>query len=112
VDDFAALLDAHDCTGGDCSRWSHTQVVLVAPADVATVADELRLLAGVRNCLTARGLTMLETVPTPRFHPAGDDEPKPWPVRYVSALPGARGRPASRQGRFAALRDLFSQRWP
>jgi hypothetical protein len=109
MDDFAALLDGHDCAGSDCSRWSHTQVVLVAPEDVATVAAELRLLAAVRDTLTARGLTMLETVPTPRFDPADDGEPQPWPVKYVSALPGARGRPAQRRGLFAALRETFNQ---
>jgi hypothetical protein len=110
VDDVATLIDGHDCTGGDCSRWSHTQVVPVAPEDVATVADELRLLATVRDTLAARGLTMLETVPTPRFDPAGDGEPQPWPVKYVSTLPNARGRPAPRRGRFAALRDAFNGR--
>jgi hypothetical protein len=109
VDDFAALVDGHDCTGSDCSRWSHTQVVLVAPEDVATVAAELRLLASVRDALSARGLTMLETVPTPRFDAAGVGEPQPWPVKYVSALPGARGRPVQRRGPFAALRDAFNQ---
>ncbi len=109
MDDFAALLDGHECTGNDCGRWSHTQVVLVSAEDVATVAAELRLLATVRDTLTARGMTMLETVPTPRFDPA-DTEPQPWPVKYVSALPGARGRPTRRRSLFAALRDAANGR--
>jgi hypothetical protein len=110
VEDFAALIDGHNCTGNDCSRWSHTQVVLVDAADVATVAAELHLLTTVRDTLAARGQTMLETVPTPRFDPAGDSEPQPWPVKYVGALPGARGRPAPRRGLFAALRDAINGR--
>jgi hypothetical protein len=108
VEDFAALIDGHDCTGGLCSRWSHTQLLLVSAEDVATVADELRTLTGVRDCLTTRGHTMLETVPIPRFDPGQGAQP--WPVKYVTSLPGRQGRKLEKTSRIAALRELFSQR--
>jgi hypothetical protein len=76
---------------------------------VATVRAELTTLAGVRDRLAERGCLMLETVPTPRFDSSSDHEPKPWPVKFVSSVPG---RPAGsggrRPSRLAALRRLLS----
>jgi len=73
---------------------------LIAPADVATVADQVRTLRAVRECLAARHLRMLETVPTPQF--AGpDDAPAAWAVRYDddivtrAARPGTPGSPGA-----------------
>jgi hypothetical protein len=80
VEDLAALLEAHTCSG-QCSRRTHSQPVLLAPADVATFLDELRMLTRVRHCLTEHGYRMLETVPTPQFEP-GATESKSWAVRY------------------------------
>ena len=89
MEDLAAQLDAHVCAGG-CSAWTHTEDVLVAPADVADPRAELAMLATVRDTLAERGLVMLETDPTPRFE-SGTSAPKPWALRYES-----RDRPARR----------------
>jgi hypothetical protein len=110
VEDFGPLIDAHNCAdAGLCSRESHTQLVLISPEDVATVRAELTTLANVRDRLAERGCRMLETVPTPRFDPAEDHEPKPWPVIYVSSVPG---RPAGTGRRRRGWAALFGQRWP
>jgi hypothetical protein len=52
---------------------------------------------------------MLETVPTPRFDPPDDREPKPWPVVYVSSAPG---RSAGTGRRRRGWAGLIAQRWP
>ncbi len=85
VEELAALLDEHTCApNGECTRRSHTQLVLVGPAEVQSTSEQIRLLLGIRDLLTARGLSMLETEPLPRFE-AGENEPKPWKVRYTQA---------------------------
>jgi hypothetical protein len=85
MEDLGALLDSHQCAGGQCTRDTHTQVVQVSAADVATTADELHTLAAVRDCLSEHGFRMLETVPTPRFEDGVDSESKPWPIVYDHA---------------------------
>jgi hypothetical protein len=110
VEDFGALIDAHNCAdAGLCSRQSHTALVMVSPEDVATVRDELKTLGHVRDCLSERGCQMLETVPTPRFDPPDDREPKPWPVVYVSSAPGRSAETGRRRRGWAGL---IAQRWP
>ena len=89
MQDLAGLLDAHVCDGR-CSRTTHSQRVLISPADVASVAAELRTLCEVRDLLSGRGLVMLEGEPTPRFGPGELDERKPWWVRYQPLTPAAR----------------------
>jgi hypothetical protein len=95
VEDFAALVDAHVCAES-CSGFTHTQAVLVAPADVASVAAELRILGEVRDRLADRGMIMLEGDPTPRFEAVPDAEPKSWDVRYESRVRA----PSTRRGWF------------
>jgi hypothetical protein len=109
VEDFAALLDAHDCAGGACSRGSHTQLVLVSPDDVAAPADEITMLLRVRDGLAERGFTMLETEPTPRFDATLNSEPKPWAVNFEPSLPGSPGTETGgrRATRFAVLRKFW-----
>ncbi|MDP9116862.1 MAG: hypothetical protein M3O28_06320 [Actinomycetota bacterium] len=82
VEDFGALLDTHVC-GSECIKWTHTQPVLVGPADVASFDAELALLVSVRDALAARTLVMREGLPTPRFG-SRDDEPAQWGVRFES----------------------------
>ncbi len=95
VEDFAALLDAHTCAEG-CSRYTHTQAILLSPEDVATIAAELGVLSRVRDLLDERGLVMLEGDPTPRFD-TDAAEGKPWAVRYESHVRA----PARRRGWFS-----------
>ena len=107
MEDLAARLDAHDCnTIGQCARGAHTQPVLVSPEDVVTTAAEIGLLGGVRDLLIARGLSMLETEPTPRFDP-GDTEPRPWRVRYTQAW--ASGARSSARGSGGWLSRLLER---
>jgi hypothetical protein len=109
VQDFGSLLDSHDCADGKCGgQWSHCQAVLVSPDDVATPAAEIRMLVGVRDQLTARGLTMLEGEPTPRFDGPDDVEPKPWTVTYHSSVPKTRAAQpgAGRRRRLGFIRRL------
>jgi hypothetical protein len=94
VEDIAARLDAHVCTGS-CAGFTHTEAVLVSPADVATVAAELGILADVRDRLVERGMVMLEGDPTPRFE-SDAAEPKSWSIRYESRVRA----PSRRRGWF------------
>ena len=89
MEDLDALLESHTCTGY-CKRFSHSQTVLIWPADVATPKNELAVLVTMRDCLARHGFGTLEMDPTPRFDDA-DSEPKPWAVRYRVAprAPGA-----------------------
>lgn len=81
MEDLATLFGEHVCASGECTKKTHTQPVLVGPADVATPAAEIALLGRVRDALQGKGLRMLEGEPTPRFS-AADDEPVPWGVHF------------------------------
>lgn len=109
VEDFAVLLESHDCADGQCSHRSHSQIVLVSPEDVATPADEIRMLGGVRDRLAEQGFRMLEMEPTPRFDVTLNRDPKPWAVRFETSPPGSDAAESGvrRATRFAFLRRLW-----
>ncbi len=87
MEDVTQLLEAHSCA--QCVNWTHTQVILIAPADVADPRAEHATLSTVRDQLQALGCTMLEGEPTPRFD-SDQDEPRPWTVRYENRSPASK----------------------
>jgi len=103
VQDLTALLESHTCVAGQCSQRSHSHVqsVRVSAGDVATPADEIRLLVSVRDQLAQAGYRMLEMEPTPRFEGGSDGEPKSWALQYEAIpVPGITGPPPSLFGFF------------
>jgi hypothetical protein len=109
VENFAAQIQEHTCSAGLCHKWTHEQVVLVSPEDVADFAAELRTLIAVRDGLIAHGYQLLEGEPTPRFDPTDATEPKPWTVRFERVL--AAQRDAATGTGAAPLRQLAGRGW-
>jgi hypothetical protein len=113
VEDFAAQIaaqiQAHTCSTGLCHKWTHEEIVLISPEDVADFAAELRTLIAVRDGLIAHGYQLLEGEPTPRFEAHEPGEPKPWTVKFEQVL--AAQRDAATGTGVAPLRSLARRGW-